>query len=191
MISLAACASLNKEDCQKMDWSKRGFADAAQGSLSDEFSNYKKQCQEFGVAPSQSNYLIGYREGLKVYCNYQHGYDLGIKGEEIFKGCQGISTVFYRGYEKGFQQFEREQEEVERKIERDLAVKRIIDRYDSQECTFESDCLRDGQCSFGKCSHNQNACHFNSDCKIQGQCRSESEYAPSINEWVQARVCSY
>lgn len=185
---LNSCATLNKEDCQQIDLLKRGKSDASSGENS-QFEKYQSQCQAHGIALTKTKYDLGYERGLKDYCNYDNGLKRGLNGEEPFLGCKKFVTNFYRGYEKGFGEYEVRQEEDRKDKLREEARKELVNRYHSKECNSDSDCNRNGDCSFGECRHDGSSCRFNSDCKVAGDCRTESTYASRINEWVEARIC--
>jgi len=186
-----SCATLTKEDCSKINWKQKGHDDSSTGEEASKFSDYQRKCSEHGISISQPDYVEGYKLGLKSYCNYQKGYARGENGDEPFKACDSVSSNFNRGYEKGFSQYEADQEEIRKKKVKQEAIESIVRRYGSEECSSDSDCRKSGDCNFNKCEHDNSECTFNSDCKVEGDCKSESDYVSSIGEWVEARVCDY
>lgn len=191
LLILSACATLSKEDCTSINWRERGQQDGSSGESTAQFNIYQQQCQEHGVSIPKANYLQGHKEGLKTFCNYNNGYKNGEEGTEPMKECEPIGVTFMKGYHKGFEVFIAKKQDERKKEIKAKVVEDIIKRYGSKECTFNSDCEKDGDCSFGKCRHNGDACTFNSDCKVEGDCVSESQYVSEINESVYVRVCEY
>ena len=195
LTTLISCASLSPEDCTKTDWVQKGERDGSNGESSSLFSKYQQQCLEHGVKISQANYTQGYNHGLRQFCSYKTGYQNGIDGSDPLTECDHISPSFTRGYEEGFREFQITERkkiiEEDKDSERKKAVERILESYNSEKCTFNSDCSKDGDCTFNKCRHDNSTCSFNSECKIQGDCSNESTYVSSINEWVSVNVCKY
>lgn len=113
----------------------------------------------------------------------------------MFKECAAASPLFARGYHKGFEEFERQEEDKrlkeKKENERAEVLSNAIRRYGSKECTSNFQCVKDGTCRFNKCEHNGAACSSDYDCRIEGRCKSESEYVSSVGEWIQVRVCEY
>ena len=195
LFFITSCATLTKEECTTMNWNQKGFQDSSAGESLVQFNKYAEMCKEHGVVPSKSNYIEGYKRGLTEYCNYQNGMKLGQRGGEPFKECGAVTSNFQRGYRTGFQEYEETQERERRKKiqeeDRKEARQRILNRFNSEECTSDFNCQKETNCTFNKCSHDGSACTFNSECKIRGNCRQESDYVSSINEWVGVQVCHY
>lgn len=192
---LTSCASLTQEDCNNTNWTQKGELDGSNGKSLAKFSNYQQQCREHGVVISKANYRQGYILGLRKFCSYKSGYELGLDGSDPLNECNKISPSFTKGYEEGFREFQmiarRRRLEEEKELEREKAIERILSSYNSAKCTFDSDCSKDGDCDFNKCRHDGSTCTFNSECKIRGNCSNESTYVSSLNEWVGVNVCKY
>lgn len=195
LTTLTSCASLTQEDCAKTSWAQKGELDGSNGESLSLFSKYQQQCHEHGVVISKANYTHGYNIGLRKFCTYKSGYKHGLEGSDPFTECNQINPSFTKGYEEGFREFQifarKKKIEEEKDSERKKAVKRILSSYNSEKCTFDSDCRRNGDCTFNKCRHDDSKCSFNSDCKIEGDCSNESTYVSSLNEWVGVNVCKY
>lgn len=199
MLPLISCSSLTKEDCQKTNWKQQGFKDGAKGEGQAEYSNYWEQCREHGVSINKSEYIEGYQAGLKKYCNYKSGYELGGVGGDPLSECDKINPSFARGYEEGFRQYQQAKKEQEDRArlrnqqeeDKRIAIQNIINRNHGRSCTSHSDCQKEGYCTFNKCQHNGMSCSYNSDCKVQGNCRGQTEYVPSVGGYVEARVCEF
>lgn len=192
---LSSCASLTQEDCTNTSWAQKGELDGSKGESLSIFSKYQQQCHEHGVAISKAAYTQGYNIGLRKFCTYKSGYEQGLEGSDPLTECDQISSSFTKGHEEGFKEFRmiarKKRIEEEKDSERNKAIERILSRYNSQKCTFDSDCTKDGDCDFKKCRHDGSTCSFNFECKIKGNCSNESSYVSSLNEWVGVNVCKY
>ncbi|HAG90231.1 MAG TPA: hypothetical protein DCL41_00065 [Bdellovibrionales bacterium] len=181
---ISSCATLSKEECVTMDWEQRGKVDALEGKTSDVFVDYTKTCAKHGIQPAQEGYMKGRAEGLKHFCTYENGQQFGLKGNNYEGVCpMEMEPAFMRGYEIGRKEFllkvkeqelkERE-EELKRKEEEAEAHHAILTRIQTRQCSLDSDCDIDGDCSFGKCKNSGASCTFDSDCTIEGDCSSET-----------------
>lgn len=195
IFNLISCAIITKEDCNTINWESKGEQDASEGESISRFSKYQETCKEHGINISKENYVKGHRDGLKRFCTYKSGYQHGEQGSDPFTECDQIGYTFSRGYEEGFQEYQRIKKkkilEQEQEASRKKAIESILSRYNSKECSSSFDCHKDGDCRFNKCRHDNSECNFNSDCKIEGSCSNESEYVYSINQWVSVNVCRY
>lgn len=195
LILLTSCASLSKEDCINTSWDHKGELDGLDGESLSIFSDYQQKCHKHGVVISKANYTQGYNRGLRKFCSYNSGYEHGLEGSDPFTECDQINPSFTKGYEEGFREFQilaqKKKIEEEKDSERKKAIERILSSYNSEKCISNSDCRRDGDCTFNKCRHDESTCTFNSDCKIEGDCSNESTYVSSLNEWVGVNVCKY
>jgi hypothetical protein len=188
LAALSACATLDKEGCEKANWSTRGYSDGAAG-LEPRIDSYVAQCREQGVSIPVAKYQTSYSEGLKSFCTYQNGLARGQRGEEPFGGCRGMETNFYRGYQIGFREFEQKRLNEQRKNSRDQAIKQILSRYNTKECLMDSDCRVEGMCTFGRCAGDQTPCTWNTDCQARGKCDEKAEFLHETGEWVRVRLC--
>ena len=186
-ILINSCSSLSKEECTDANWTELGHKDALAGKMTPQDSVYQKDCKEHGLSVNKKDYNSGFNSGLKLYCNYKNGYDLGLKGKRSHLYCEKISEEFKVGFKVGFKDFQKVQK---KKVERDSLKKHLISLNGQSECPTSKICKKEGTCSFNKCSHNGQTCTWNNDCEEFGHCIPVSGYTPS-QELVTVEVCRF
>lgn len=199
LLLFVSCSSWNKEACLTTNWYHKGVEDAAR-SGSGNFNPYKRACAEAGVSITSSSgrYEKGVLEGMRSWCTFQNGFNQGLDGKVATAQCDQINPAFARGVEEGYREFrvvqrrKRDDEEREKKYRADTEEfrSRVIHTSNTKECFVDSDCRKDGDCTFSTCRHNGAKCNFNSDCQVQGYCREVSQSTVNGPN-IRLRVCDY
>jgi Protein of unknown function (DUF2799) len=102
ILSLAGCATMDKDECLVADWRLIGYQDGAQGKSAATIGSYRKDCADFHVAPDLDAYQVGRREGLLQYCVPANGYRLGVAGRAYNAVCPaGVERSFRAAYSTG------------------------------------------------------------------------------------------
>lgn len=102
LLTLSACSSISKEECQIGDWYSLGVNDGKAGELSSKFRDYQKDCGKHGVAPDFKAYTEGHSQGLVFYCDFPHGEAHGRSGADYNTACTGkLEPAFRSGYQQG------------------------------------------------------------------------------------------
>jgi hypothetical protein len=81
----------------------------------------------------------------------------------------------------------------ENKYQEDLAEfkHKVLRSSDTKECNVDSECMKEGECSFGKCRNDgRRACIFAKDCEVRGRCEEVSE-SSSHGPPMRIKVCDY
>lgn len=80
LLALAACATMDRDECLTVDWRTVGFEDGAAGYSGDRIGQHRKACAKHGVAPDLAAYQSGREDGLREYCVPANGFRLGSQG---------------------------------------------------------------------------------------------------------------
>lgn len=100
--TLAACATLSKEQCLQGDWRAIGYADGADGRPMSRIDDHAKACQKSGVTPDMSLYVRGREQGLMRYCTEANGFREGRDGHAYKGVCPPpVEPEFLGGYADG------------------------------------------------------------------------------------------
>lgn len=68
-LSIAACASLSKNECSTGDWYAIGFDDGKDGKLAGaQFDRHIEACGKHGIAPDSAKYDLGHEAGVRDFC---------------------------------------------------------------------------------------------------------------------------
>ncbi len=120
---------MSESECRYASWYDLGLRDATLGQPWTLFNNYVSACSRYGVHPDRDAYMRGWKEGIKIYCTYEHGFEEGRLGKTYMYVCPpNLETNFMRGYQKGREigRIERRIDALERRrerIEREIAEK--------------------------------------------------------------------
>lgn len=85
-VYLGGCATLSPEECQTARWDQIGEQDGALGKESQLAQHYKA-CSKINIVPNQSLYELGYKQGLKSYCQPAAIYDRALVGKGSYTVC--------------------------------------------------------------------------------------------------------
>ena len=130
-------------------------------------------CLKLSKTQSQKQYLKGWNKGLKVFCTYKTGYNLGLNNGHYESICpKRLESNFFKGYTLGLQEYKAdqrqqeliaiEQEKIAAERERtqqlmDMEEQRIYQQERArkdflnsqrQKCTYNSDCMEGGDCQY-------------------------------------------
>jgi len=98
----SGCATLNKEECIQANWSSIGYQDGSQGESKARLSEHVKACRKHGITPDATLYQRGYKNGIKIFCRADNGYQQGIDKEQYQGICpSSLQTAFLAQYIKG------------------------------------------------------------------------------------------
>jgi hypothetical protein len=95
-LSVAGCATMDKDECLVADWRLIGFQDGAQGKSATAIGAYREDCAGYHVVPDLEAYQAGRREGLLQYCVPVNGYRLGDSGHTYAAVCPAETERAFR-----------------------------------------------------------------------------------------------
>lgn len=102
LLLLNACASLDKEECQTVNWGELGRADGAKGYSSTRLGDHVKACREYGIEPNAQSYQAGREEGLRVYCTEDNAFKAGKENHTFNNVCPAsIAPLLQASYRDG------------------------------------------------------------------------------------------
>lgn len=101
-LTVAACATLNKEQCLQGDWRAIGYIDGADGRPMSRIEDHAKACEKTGATPDMSLYAQGRDQGLMRYCTEGNGFRVGRQGHAYAGVCPPpVEPEFLGGYADG------------------------------------------------------------------------------------------
>lgn len=199
LLLFSSCASMDRESCLMTNWYEKGVED---GKVRGEnrFSEYRRECakERISIAPKVREYEKGILEGLRTWCTFQNGFNEGLEGRGSTALCDSVNPSFARGVEQGFMEFrasqrrKRDLDELDKRYntEKESFRNKVLTRSNTRECSVDSDCVKEGECRFNRCAHNNQYCGYSYECKIRGWCREVTEYDRDRNV-LTIRVCDY
>ena len=120
VVTLASCATLDKDECAVANWYELGRADGESGRNISRVSSYREDCAKFGIPIDDNSYRAGWDFGIRQYCTPENGFDRGIKGRFASKSCPvQLAAQFEQPYALGREIYELDQsvEAVQLKID--------------------------------------------------------------------------
>jgi len=199
------CTTMSPEKCQQTNWYELGKSDGVNGRSQKKFDKYQRACSEVGVPADQLKYEAGRGDGLRVYCTYENGHQIGLRGQSYNGVCpRDIEPEFMRGYSVGQSEFAVQQREDDlRRRETVLQERETAQAVQAQalasaqamastgrrSCNFDSDCAIQSHCDFSRCASTGAKCTFDSDCSIAGQCAFQTTCTDG--NCYNGRVCKY
>lgn len=140
-LTLVACTTLSRRECETIDWKQRGAADGSKGAPPGKFVREAQACREHGLQANEAAYQEGFKLGLENFCTYKGGYEYGLAGQTDTNYCSKEKEAeFLRGNLAGYAVYgkKREVEVMSRALEQSL-----------HQCTFDSDCPKPLRCVYG------------------------------------------
>ena len=109
IVTIPACATRSPDPCQANDWYSIGYDDGRAGRASGPITGAEHGCPA-GLAESElARYRLGQEAGLGVYCQPQHGFQLGMQGHSYTGACPApLEAAFLRAYSHGKQIYDTE-----------------------------------------------------------------------------------
>lgn len=107
VLTLSACSSISKQECQTGDWYSIGVNDGKDGADIKMYKKYQKECADYGITADFARYQQGYQQGLVFYCDFAHGEAHGRSGASYNTACTGnLEPQFRLGYQRGKQWYQ-------------------------------------------------------------------------------------
>jgi len=104
LVSLIGCSSLSKRNCEEGNWKTLGVEDGKNGTKLAKIDTYIKECKSYGLTVDESAYKAGRDEGLKIFCQPEHGFLIGKLSQEYPRVCPGhLEAAFLQKYQLGRQ----------------------------------------------------------------------------------------
>lgn len=105
-LLLTGCVPhLTAEQCLSIDWFQMGVNDGIQAQTHD-LNRDMQDCAKYNITINTAAYQRGYQQGLKQFCTFQKGLQLGSQGAANPHLCAGMAGAdFDRGWRRGVAQF--------------------------------------------------------------------------------------
>ena len=169
---------MSEKECRKGDWYGLGIKDGSQGLTPVKYFDYEAACAEYNIKAKRDRYNEGHTIGLKTYCRYEMGKEVGESGEAVNQLCNGVAG-YKKGFEDGKKLFVKAEQIKELKEE-------IIEKYKSKECSFDADCKQEGTCVGGNIclvKGDREAlnyeCTVGEACLVKKSCKTFTEFTSS------------
>ena len=101
-IVIAACASMEPDQCRSAKWLDVGYADGVRGRSVSLIEDYRQDCGKAGIAPDERAWLAGHARGVLVFCTPENGLRTGAEGSSYHGVCPAtMEAAFLNKYRVG------------------------------------------------------------------------------------------
>ena len=105
LLALAGCgggASVSQNQCIASDWHTLGYRDAINGVNSSQLLAHQDACVQHGIIPDREGYMLGWREGIREYCQPYNAFGVGERGVRYDNICPNdMQADFIAAYKDG------------------------------------------------------------------------------------------
>jgi len=102
LLLLCGCSTLNRSECQNADWRMIGLEDGARGREITYIGKHRKACATYSISPDLGQYQTGYDQGIRQYCTYTKGFQVGENGSRYPGVCPAdLEENFHLGFQRG------------------------------------------------------------------------------------------
>ncbi|WP_027329280.1 DUF2799 domain-containing protein [Marinimicrobium agarilyticum] len=114
LVGLLGCQNVTEKDwaafCQNNEWAKHGYFDATNGFSIQLLSVYKNRCGDNLSSKDAKVYQRGFLKGIKEFCTFEKGYELGREGESKPDTCPPeLAKQFNAGFQNGLGEYWKEE----------------------------------------------------------------------------------
>ncbi|MGE4131530.1 MAG: DUF2799 domain-containing protein [Bdellovibrionales bacterium] len=79
VLATTACQTLTPKQCRQADWQQIGRADGEHGRPLTKLKEHRQICQAHAEI-NNSQYLVGWQQGVQAYCRPDNAYQIGVEG---------------------------------------------------------------------------------------------------------------
>ncbi len=104
VLLTSSCATLSESQCMAGDWETVGYRDGLAGKPNAELLDHQNACVRHGVIPDRTQYLAGWENGVRQFCQPNNGFAVGEAGRSFVSVCpEPMQDAFYEAYQEGRQ----------------------------------------------------------------------------------------
>lgn len=86
-LFLAGCATLNKNECQTVDWGQLGLQNGQSGEPETYIAEHQKACAQYKLPVDTAKWEAGWQKGIRNYCTPANGLAVGQQGRTDASMC--------------------------------------------------------------------------------------------------------
>ena len=82
-LLIGGCAghsTVSKNQCAAGDWQTLGYRDGVNGHRSSRLLDHQDACMKQDIVPDRADYMLGWNEGVREYCQPNNGFSVGEHG---------------------------------------------------------------------------------------------------------------
>lgn len=105
LVMFGGCAgrsSVSENQCAAGDWQTIGYRDGVNGHRSSRLLDHQDACMKHDVMPDRAEYMVGWDQGIREYCEPTNGFRVGERGWDHNNVCPAeLRASFETAYSEG------------------------------------------------------------------------------------------
>jgi hypothetical protein len=105
LLTVAGCSSnpsVTESQCIAGDWQTVGYRDGVNGLRSTQLLQHQDACVQHDVIPDRTTYMVGWKQGVREYCNPHNAFTTGERGQLYYNVCPAaMDHDFQVAYQNG------------------------------------------------------------------------------------------
>jgi len=105
LLGVAGCSgnpSVSESQCIAGDWQTVGYRDGVNGLRSTQLLQHQDACMQYDVMPDRDTYMVGWKQGVREYCNPHNAFVTGERGQRYYNVCPAaMDHNFQVAYQEG------------------------------------------------------------------------------------------
>jgi hypothetical protein len=105
LLAVAGCSgnpSVTESQCIAGDWQTVGYRDGVNGLRSTQLLQHQDACVQHDVMPDRATYMVGWKQGVREYCNPHNAFTTGERGQRYYNVCPAsMDHEFQEAYQEG------------------------------------------------------------------------------------------
>jgi hypothetical protein len=105
-LLISGCAggrsTVSENQCVAGDWRTLGYSDGSYGYRSNRLLQHQDACVRHGIIPDRFEYMAGWEQGVREYCEPNNGFSAGTQGYSYENVCPAeLRSEFLKAYNDG------------------------------------------------------------------------------------------
>ncbi|MEM8766911.1 MAG: DUF2799 domain-containing protein [Pseudomonadota bacterium] len=93
---------MSESQCAVGDWETIGYRDGVNGQRSTRLLAHQDACMKHGFSPDREEYMLGWEQGVREYCDPNNGFHIGSRGGNHANVCPSdLKAGFLTAYRDG------------------------------------------------------------------------------------------
>ena len=102
LVGCAGRTTVSENQCTAGDWETLGYRDGANGHRSSRLLQHQDACVRHGIVPDRTDYMVGWEQGVREYCEPNNGFHVGERGWSQDNVCPAdMRADFLHAYKEG------------------------------------------------------------------------------------------
>lgn len=126
LMALSSCATLNKQQCETVNWSQLGQGDGAAGQPASYVQQHEQACSKHKLPVNSTEWHTGWKVGIRAYCTPANALREGREGRYYANSCPAdLASDFQTAYHIGKRLYDASTERMRVQNELDSLLEKL------------------------------------------------------------------